>query len=49
MRGWSDKLRRMPTYDLLKPLLFRLDPERAHGLGKQALRAVAAVEPLDAR
>jgi dihydroorotate dehydrogenase len=39
----------MPAYDLLKPLLFRIDAERAHGLGKRALRAVAAVGPLDGR
>lgn len=39
----------MASYDLLKPLLFRLDAERAHGLGKRALRAVAAVPPLAAR
>jgi len=49
VRGWSDKLRRMPAYDLLKPLLFRLDPERAHGLGKRALLTVAALPSLDAR
>jgi dihydroorotate dehydrogenase len=39
----------VPTYERLAPLLFRLDPERAHALGKRALAAVAAVPPLDAR
>lgn len=38
----------MSAYDLAKPLLFRLDPERAHALGKAALRTVAAVPPLAA-
>lgn len=38
----------MSAYDLAKPLLFRLDPERAHALGKMALSAVAAVPPLAA-
>jgi dihydroorotate dehydrogenase len=37
----------MAAYDLLKPLLFRLDAERAHTLGKQALRAVAAFPAVD--
>jgi dihydroorotate dehydrogenase len=37
------------TYERLAPLLFRLDPERAHALGKRALAVVAAVPPLDAR
>ncbi len=36
-------------YDLARPLLFRLDAERAHALGKRGLRAVAAVPPLAAR
>lgn len=39
----------MSAYDLAKPLLFRLDPEHAHALGKAALRAAAAVPPLEAR
>lgn len=39
----------MSAYDLARPLLFRLDPERAHALGKAALEAVAAVPPLEAR
>ena len=39
----------MAVYDLLKPVLFRLDPERAHGLGKRALRGVAAVPAIDRR
>ena len=36
----------MSTYPLLRPLLFRLDPERAHGLSLRALELVAAVPPL---
>jgi dihydroorotate dehydrogenase len=36
-------------YDLARPLLFRLDPERAHALAKRALRAVAGLPPLAAR
>lgn len=39
----------MLPYSLAKPLLFRLDAERAHGLGKLALRATAALPPLAAR
>ena len=39
----------MGAYDLAKPLLFRLDAERAHALGKLALRAVGAAPPLAAR
>ena len=39
----------MGAYHLAKPLLFRLDAERAHGLGKRALRLVAAWPPLEAR
>ena len=31
------------TYALLRPLLFRLDPERAHGLALHALSAVPAI------
>lgn len=34
------------AYRLLRRVLFRLDAERAHGLGKWALRAIAAVPPL---
>lgn len=37
----------MSLYRHLKPLLFRLDAERAHGLGKLALRAAAST-PLGA-
>ncbi|MFL6194563.1 MAG: quinone-dependent dihydroorotate dehydrogenase [Thermoanaerobaculia bacterium] len=33
----------MPLYPLLRPLLFRLDPEVSHGLGMAALRAAQAV------
>lgn len=39
----------MAAYDLFRPLLFRIDPERAHALGKRALRTVATIGPLDAR
>ncbi len=33
----------MPLYQVLRPLLFRCDPERAHGLGMGALRLAQAV------
>jgi dihydroorotate dehydrogenase len=36
------------VYDLLRPALFRLDPERAHRLTIDALRAAAAFSPLRA-
>ena len=36
-------------YRLARPLLFRLDAERAHGLGKRVLRFVAAAPPLARR
>lgn len=39
----------MPAYRLLRRLLFTLDAERAHGLGKRALRGLAAVPPLAGR
>lgn len=39
----------MSPYRLLRPLLFRLDAERAHGLGKRALAALAAAGPLARR
>ena len=38
----------MPLYPLLRPLLFRLDPERAHALSLLALRWMGAVPPLRA-
>ena len=39
----------MTLYDLAKPLLFRLEPERAHAAGKLALRALARLPPLARR
>jgi dihydroorotate dehydrogenase len=36
-------------YRLAKPLLFRLDAERAHALGKRFLRLVAAMPPMARR
>jgi dihydroorotate dehydrogenase len=36
------------VYSLLRPLLFALDPERAHALSLQALRLMGAVPPLRA-
>ncbi|MFN2153368.1 MAG: hypothetical protein ACK2T5_17330, partial [Anaerolineales bacterium] len=33
-------------YQILRPLLFRLDPERVHGLTVQALRFSGAFAPL---
>jgi dihydroorotate dehydrogenase len=36
----------MPIYPLLRPLLFRLDPERAHGLSIRALELLGALPPL---
>ncbi|CAN5550585.1 quinone-dependent dihydroorotate dehydrogenase [soil metagenome] len=33
-------------YRLLRPLLFRLDPERAHGIGMAAARLAAAASPV---
>lgn len=39
----------MSAYRFAKPLLFRLDPERAHALGKRALRVVAAVPAIEER
>jgi dihydroorotate dehydrogenase len=36
----------MPLYPILRPLLFRLDPERAHGLSLAALSLLARVPPL---
>lgn len=39
----------MDLYRLLRPLLFRLEAERAHALGTRALRALAAVAPLARR
>ena len=39
----------MSPYDLAKPLLFRLEPERAHAAGKLALRALAGLPPLARR
>ena len=38
----------MAVYPLLRPLLFALDPERAHALSLQALRWMGAVPPLRA-
>ena len=38
----------MPLYPLLRPLLFALDPERAHALSLLALRWMGAVPPLRA-
>src|SRR6185503_19930134 len=38
----------MALYPLLRPLLFRLDPERAHTLSLAALRLMGAVPPLRA-
>ena len=38
----------MPLYPLLRPLLFRLDAERAHGLSLVALRVMGAARPLRA-
>ena len=38
----------MALYPLLRPLLFALDPERAHALSLLALRAMGAVPPLRA-
>ncbi len=38
----------MPLYPLLRPLLFRLEPERAHALSIAALRLMGAVPPLQA-
>ncbi|HEV8240437.1 MAG TPA: quinone-dependent dihydroorotate dehydrogenase [Thermoanaerobaculia bacterium] len=38
----------MAVYSLLRPLLFALDPERAHALSLQALRLMGAVPPLRA-
>jgi dihydroorotate dehydrogenase len=37
------------AYRLARPLLFRLEPERAHAVAKRGLRAVAALPPLAAR
>jgi dihydroorotate dehydrogenase len=34
-------------YDLLRPLLFRLDPETAHGLSLTALQALSRLGPLN--
>lgn len=39
----------MTLYRLAKPLLFRLEPERAHAAGKLALRALARFPPLARR
>ncbi|HEX2163141.1 MAG TPA: quinone-dependent dihydroorotate dehydrogenase [Thermoanaerobaculia bacterium] len=39
----------MDLYRRLRPLLFRLDAERAHGLGKRTLAALGAVPPLARR
>lgn len=41
--------RHLDLYRLAKPLLFRLDAERAHGLGKAALRAAAALPSIRRR
>jgi dihydroorotate dehydrogenase len=38
----------VPFYPLLRPLLFRLDPERAHALSLLALQWMGAVPPLRA-
>ena len=38
----------MALYPLLRPLLFALDPERAHALSLQALRLMGGVPPLRA-
>lgn len=38
----------MPLYPWLRPLLFRLEPERAHALSIAALRLMGAVPPLRA-
>lgn len=38
----------MAIYPLLRPLLFALDPERAHALSLQALRLMGALPPLRA-
>ena len=38
----------VPVWPLVRPLLFRLDPETAHGVAMSALRAVQAVPPLAA-
>ena len=38
----------MPLYPLLRPLLFRLEPERAHALSLLALELMGAVPPLRA-
>lgn len=39
----------MTPYDLAKPLLFRLEPERAHAAGKLVLRLLARLPPLARR
>ncbi len=38
----------VPVWPLVRPLLFRLDPEAAHGIAMRSLRAVQAVPPLAA-
>jgi dihydroorotate dehydrogenase len=38
----------VPLYPLLRPLLFRLDPERAHAMSLALLRLMGAVGPLRA-
>jgi dihydroorotate dehydrogenase len=39
---------RVPAWSLVRPLLFRLDPESAHGVAMGALRAAQAVPPVAA-
>jgi dihydroorotate dehydrogenase len=41
-------MRAVPVWPLVRPLLFRLDPETAHGLAVAALRATQALPPLAA-
>jgi dihydroorotate dehydrogenase len=38
----------VPAWSLVRPLLFRLDPESAHGMAMGALRAAQAVPPIAA-
>ncbi|HBL31890.1 MAG TPA: dihydroorotate dehydrogenase (quinone) [Acidobacteria bacterium] len=42
-------MRVVSVWPIVRPLLFRLDPETAHGVAMAALRAVQAVPPLAAR